>query len=351
MTSPAPVGTETAGVAPEPTLIVTGSIHYDLILRLPRLPRPNDRLAPTGLTFAPGGMGGNVAAAVARLGGRVRFAGAFARDDDGAALRADLAREGVEVGFAGARDAAAGKRGFILVGEDGERAILGWPNDAEHPERSPGQPPALVHTAAGSRHPGERRRDRPFAASAGVFAPPVAGFACPADYAPAALPHLPPGLPLFVDVETGHVDGWDVAEVRALLRRATVVFANEENAALLAARLGGATVADVARQVGDVLVVTRGRVGCAVYRGGRRLTADGFRVEAVDTTGAGDCFAAAFALATLRGRSLAEAARFANGAAALSTRALGSRPGVPTAAELAAFLRDRPDEGAVGEAR
>ena len=92
---------ETLPQPAETVLVVIGSIHFDVVVQLPHLPRENDRIFPSAMTLAPGGMGGNVAAAFARLGGHSRFAGPFADDADGEALRADLIRDGVDIRWAG----------------------------------------------------------------------------------------------------------------------------------------------------------------------------------------------------------------------------------------------------------
>ena len=64
----------------------------------------------------------------------------------------------------------------------------------------------------------------------------------------------------------------------------------------------------------------------------------GFAVQAVDTTGAGDTFNAAFVSATLSGLPLAERLRFANGAGALSVTRMGPRGRLPTADEVRSFV-------------
>ena len=68
----------------------------------------------------------------------------------------------------------------------------------------------------------------------------------------------------------------------------------------------------------------------------------GFQVEAVDTTAAGDVFNGALAVALAEGRRLAEAARFANAAAALSVTKLGAQPSAPIRDEIEGFLGTRP---------
>jgi sulfofructose kinase len=67
-------------------------------------------------------------------------------------------------------------------------------------------------------------------------------------------------------------------------------------------------------------------------------------VTVVDTLGAGDVFHGAFVLAVAEGRAVAEAARFANAAAALKCTRAGGRAGIPTRAEVEALLLARPME-------
>lgn len=307
----------------EPLIVVTGGIHYDVLVRLPRLPHANDRLSVTGMTLAPGGMGGNVAAAIARLGGRVRFAGLFAGDADGMALRRDLAADGVDCSFATERSGESW-RGFILVGEAGQRAIIGgWPN-VEELERGPGvelQPRRQRWQAYLDLMP--HLFDAP-----GLFAG-ADGVALPSNFAAQLLPVIPPNLPVFIDVETGHFDGAPVDLIWETLCRSAVVYANEANLCGLARRLGMGDIAALAELIGGITVQTLGEQGCRVFAHGTSFTVPGVAVEALDTTGAGDAFAGAFTLATLRGWGMERAARFANEVAAQSVTGLGSRTGIP----------------------
>jgi len=95
-----------------------------------------------------------------------------------------------------------------------------------------------------------------------------------------------------------------------------------------------------ARRLG---VVTTGESGARVLYGGERVELPGYPVRTVDLTGAGDVFAAAFFIrASDRTVSAATAGRFANAVAALSLRAVGAG-GVPTLAEVDAFLEQHDD--------
>jgi sulfofructose kinase len=82
---------------------------------------------------------------------------------------------------------------------------------------------------------------------------------------------------------------------------------------------------------------------------GREGHQEAFAVEVVDTTGAGDAFHGAFALALASGCGDEDCARIASAVAALKCRRLGARAGLPTASELDAFLSERTGRGLPSE--
>lgn len=84
------------------------------------------------------------------------------------------------------------------------------------------------------------------------------------------------------------------------------------------------------------VVLKLGAAGCRIGEGGLRQTLPGHAVAALDATGAGDCFAGACLSQLARGARLADAARVANLAAALSTRGFGAVAPLPRPADLAA---------------
>ena len=87
-------------------------------------------------------------------------------------------------------------------------------------------------------------------------------------------------------------------------------------------------------------VVTLGGNGCVVVTKERRQYLSGHAVVAVDTTGAGDCFAGFFVSALACGKDYFSAARLANAAAALSVTREGGAVSMPSADEARAFLRE-----------
>jgi ribokinase len=124
-----------------------------------------------------------------------------------------------------------------------------------------------------------------------------------------------------------------------LLAVVDVLVVNQGEAAALSGSDNPRDAATYLRGRGPgVVVVTLGGDGCAVADDEGVAPLSAYPVEAVDTTGAGDCFAAAVGLGLAEGRSSLQAARFAAAAAAISV----TRPGAqftPGKAEVERFMR------------
>lgn len=84
-------------------------------------------------------------------------------------------------------------------------------------------------------------------------------------------------------------------------------------------------------------IVTKGSKGVMIFQNGEKEIS-GYKVEVVDTTGAGDTFNGALAYSLSLGIELEEACRFANAAGALSVTKLGAQGGMPTKQEVEEFL-------------
>jgi ribokinase len=132
-----------------------------------------------------------------------------------------------------------------------------------------------------------------------------------------------------------------------------VITPNEGEAALLAGHVAfetGTVAADPvehARRLRELgfakCVITLGPAGCLVADDHEVITVPGQPVRAIDATAAGDAFNGALAVALSEGRSLAEAARWANRAAAIAVTRRGAQPSLPTRAEIEAGAKG--DEG------
>lgn len=142
---------------------------------------------------------------------------------------------------------------------------------------------------------------------------------------------------------------WPRARARAIaietLRRCDFALPGADDAKLLFGTSDPERIGDACRELGaEVVVVKLGRDGCYVSDRDRRVRLPGIAVDAVDATGAGDCFDGAFLARIAAGDAPLDAARYANAAAALATTGYGAvapLPRAPAVAKLIARQRYR----------
>ena len=131
--------------------------------------------------------------------------------------------------------------------------------------------------------------------------------------------------------------------IHASLALADWALPSIDDAELLFGRDDPDAIVDACHDAGTPLVVLRcGAAGCVVSDGRKRERIAGPRVQAVDATGAGDCFDGAFAVRILAGDDPVEAARYANAAAALATTGYGAVAPLPRHADVTALLAQAP---------
>ena len=271
-----------------PRVLVVGSVNVDLHLRVPRLPAAGETVLSGSFDRVPGGKGGNQACAVAALGVPVELLAAVGDDADGVFSLDALRAAGVGVDRVVTVASPTGLA-IVMVDAAGENAI------------------AVVSGANAALGP--EHLDR--ASFVGVDAV-VLLLEVPLPTVVAAL-----GLAREVGARVVLNAAPAMALDESLLERVDVLVVNEGEAKLLGA---GAPLA--AR---EAVVITRGALGCTVRdaRGSRDVAA--YAVDAVDSTGAGDCFVGALTAALVSGRDIDAAARYASAAAALSVQRSGAR--------------------------
>jgi ribokinase len=133
---------------------------------------------------------------------------------------------------------------------------------------------------------------------------------------------------------------------KGMLHSAHLLTPNQNEARLLtgvpADTLEGAGAAGKAllKMGAQAVILTLGPMGALLVRPGECIHLDGVRIEdAMDTTGAGDAFMGALAVAIAEGKTLEDATRFANVNGALSTRRPGAMPSMPDRKEVEAYIR------------
>lgn len=131
-----------------------------------------------------------------------------------------------------------------------------------------------------------------------------------------------------------------------VLRASSVLLPGEAELRLIAGSddLDEAAAFLFRRYAPELIVVKRGRRGCTVYDGARRLDVAPFAVDEVDPTGAGDCFDAGFLCGLLEDRPPVEAARLGAAAGALAATALGPMEGPVDRTSVSALLGAGPPD-------
>jgi ribokinase len=112
---------------------------------------------------------------------------------------------------------------------------------------------------------------------------------------------------------------------------AEMSFENQADAEIAAQKLVNSGV--------EKVIITLGSKGAFVVTKTEKVSVPSFKVEAVDTTAAGDTFCGAFAVALVERKSLKDALQFASAAAAISVTRMGAQPSAPTRKEIDEFLR------------
>ena len=300
-------------------LLHLGNVVVDVVLEVPALPeRGGDVLADRTQT-TPGG-GFNVMVAAARQGLRVAYAGAHGSGPFGALARAGLADAGIEILQPPKADLDTG---FVIAVVDsaGERTFL----------TSRGAEAALTAQDLAGLTPAPR--DAVYLSGYGLLHP------SNTDALRGWLGRLGQGTVVFFDPGP-LVESIPADVLEAVLARVDWVTCNARESTLLTglADPRGAARALAERAGRRGVLVRPGSAGCLIgYRDRDPVTVPGFRVDVLDTNGAGDAHAGTFIAALAGGAGEVAATRAANAAAALSVTRRGPAT-APTAAELAHFL-------------
>lgn len=293
------------------------------------LARPVDHLAPSGtsqpledVALSAGGNCVNTAIALARLGIPVRIAAAVGDDEFGRMMRRRIQNEGID--DAGLQT-LAGKTStsIVLIESTGERRFLHLRG--------------VSAFFSGEHLDWEVARQARFFHYASAFALPAFD-----------LDHLAPALQRARELgcQTSINICWDVRGrwlnlIRPALEFTDFIFPNCDEGRELTGESDPAGIATRLREMGvKTVIVKLGAQGCYVESAEGAFTSPGFAVQPLDTTGAGDCFAAGFLAALSMGKPLAVAARYANAAGALATLGMGGADAAPTLAQAEDFMQN-----------
>jgi ribokinase len=286
-------------MSPVPRIVVVGSVNRDIVVTTPRLPAPGETVTGNSLAETLGGKGANQAIAAAKAGAHVAFVGAVGDDEAGPALRARLSAAGLDLTRLRTAPGSSGSA-VIYVDAAAENCIV-------------------VIPGANHAWPALEAADLELIATADLLllqleiplevviqvAAVAAGHGVPVLLNPSPVQPLP-------------------AE---LLRSVSILVMNEVEAGVV-----GETAV-------PCVIVTHGARGAYYRADGRDGTVAAPSVRAVDTTGAGDTFAGALAVARAEGQDITSAVRFACAAGALSVASAGASTSSPPRAAIDDLVR------------
>jgi ribokinase len=291
-----------------------GYTAIDYLGVIPQFPEENLKLELDRLEVQGGGPAATATVTAARLGLSTAFIGKVGGDDRGAMMLMKLNGEGVDVSSAVLEEAALSQFAFIMVdAESGRRTIL-WTRGT----LSPLMPDELDMEKVTSCR--------------GLLVDTLE----PAAAAAAAREASAAGARVLIDAGTLR-EG-----VREILPHCHYIVASETFAGQISdGRSERAALEKMMEYGPKAAVVTLGERGCVALSEGGYIEVEGFEVDSVDTTGAGDVFHGAFLYAVLREWDIRRCCVFANAVAAMKCRMLGGRTGIPSLAEALEFLGDR----------
>ena len=301
-------------------VVVVGSLNMDLVTRASRLPQPGETVVGSGFATVPGGKGANQAVAAARLGAPTAMVGCVGDDAYGVQLRQALLDEGIDCQAVDAVPGVSSGVALIVVDDASQNAIVivAGGNGEVTPQRVSAADALLQQAEV-------------IVCQLEVPAPTVA-FALKRGRElgkTVILNPAPASTPLPADW-FAHIDYLIPNESEALALTGITV-----DSVASAQQAANWLLARGARKV----IITLGAQGSLFADGSGFEHFAAPKVQAVDTTAAGDTFVGAFAAALSRGESERAAIAFGQVAAALSVTRAGAQPSIPTQADVAGFAR------------
>lgn len=298
-------------------VIVVGSINMDITARTDKLPDTGETVAARSVEYLPGGKGLNQAVAAAKIGTTVVLAGCLGSDSFADELASFIRRHKIDVSCLRRSEKNSGIA-LITVDERGQNTIVVapgsnadvCPEDVKKLPVSPGDvvvcqfeiPPAAV----------------------------AAAFAKARRYGARTILNPSPVCPIPEEI----------------FRNTDILIVNETELAFLSREnvdenTPAGKIADAAEKLKtdteQTVIVTLGSRGALVAGSKDMLFVDSYKVPAVDTVGAGDCFAGVFAAKLAEGKDIGESVKTAARAAAVCVTRKGAAPAMPDAGELEHF--------------
>ncbi|MGO4335650.1 carbohydrate kinase family protein [Labrys sp. KB_33_2] len=293
-----------------PAVAVLGDINVDLTLQVPTYPPEGGEGIAERQSHGLGGSATNTARILAGLGLPVHFIGKTGKDSWGDWCLGAMRQAGVETGWVRRDEAEPTQLNVVVVSASGERTMFAYRGANVRLRADEVDPAALAGTAL--LH---------LSGYALLQAPQREAALCAVAQAASA------GIPVSLDIPAG-ITGTIKEMVLALLPTIDTLFLGEADARLLGASTDGPALDRVARNLIEAgarnVVIKRGARGSLLHSRQHKFVSPAARIEAVDTTGAGDAFAAGYLFGIVNDLSPAGASVLANAAGAIAATTPGS---------------------------
>ncbi|MDY0939891.1 MULTISPECIES: ribokinase [Priestia] len=283
---------------------VIGSSSMDLVVTSNIRPGAGETVLGESFKTVPGGKGANQAVAAARLGADVSMIGCVGEDHYGKAILENFKSNGVSVeSVKPVTDSDSGTAHIILAEGDNSIVVVKGANDYITPDYV------------------EKAKEKIKEADIVLIQQEIPEETV--EYVAQLCQEL--NVPLLLNPAPARPLKAEVIE------QVSYITPNEHEAELL---FEGKEKAEMLKQYPNKLFITEGKQGVRYFNGEKEVLVPSYQVEAVDTTGAGDTFNAALAVALAEGMGFEKGIQFANRAASLSVTKFGAQGGMPTRKEV-----------------
>ena len=308
-------------LAPPGEVLVLGDVNVDIIARVKTFPQPGEECLAQSLELHCGGVGANYALALRQWSISPRLVACIGQDDFAAFVLRTLANHGVDVSNVQRTSASVTGLLYINVTPNGQRTFFG----------SRGANRFL------RRMPACRMLNRAMAVSIMGYS-----FLDPGPEATAKqLLKAVRSRGGWVSLDIGMAPSEQIpGKILQIVKQVDPLFVSSDEATVLTGiRDPRKSFHQLVKAGASNVVMKLGKHGCLILDEGKLCHVPAFAVRAVDSTGAGDAFAAAFLQAHLRGWPYVEAALAANAAGAAAAATAGAGENMPTLRQIAHIVR------------
>ena len=299
-------------------IVVIGSSNVDLIMKMEHLPEKGETVTDAKFFKVFGGKGANQAVAASRAGGNVAFISCVGDDAYTPQMVQNYKNDGIDTRFVFKEKGMPSGHALIMIGGDGDNIISVAPgaNYKLTPQRIDEAMPIIDEAAMI-----------------------VMQYEIPEETVKYVIDLANrKSIPVL----------WNVAPARAFdfsyIPKVNILVLNEVEAGFLA-DMPVENEADAEKAAGilvakgvEKVIITLGAQGAFVLTKDEKVNVSAYKVDAIDTTAAGDTFCGALAVALVEGKSLKESLQFASAAAAISVTRIGAQPSVPARDEIDGFM-------------